>query len=66
MSDLRKFRLLIGFAAVLCVLTIAYNIAEELILPDIQSHLQRKLYYEKVISKKGLSLHNALYWKPEK
>lgn len=66
MRDERKFKLLAVFASFLCVLAVAYNVAEELILPDIQNYLQRKIYYESVISKKGLSMHNALYWRQEK
>jgi|Deesub1362A_J573_1020465.scaffolds.fasta_scaffold00004_283 hypothetical protein len=63
MRDERKFKVFIIFVAVLCVLAIGYNIAEEYFLPDIENYIQRRLYYERVISKKGLSLHEAKYWR---
>ena len=50
MKDDRKFRLAVVFAALLCVLTVAYNIAGEYLIPDIESYVQRRLYYERVIS----------------
>jgi hypothetical protein len=65
MKDDRKFRLAVVFAALLCVLTVAYNIAGEYLIPDIESYVQRRLYYERVISQKGLSMHRAEYWREE-
>lgn len=65
MKDERKFRLAIALGAILCVLAIAYNIAGEYILPDIESYIERRVYYERIISKKGLSLHRAEYWREE-
>jgi hypothetical protein len=62
MKDGRKFSIAVVFAAVLCVLTVAYNVAQEYFIPDIESYVKRRLYYEQVISKKGLSLHKAEYW----
>lgn len=66
MKDERKFRLFILLTALLCVLSITYAISEEYIMPEIEGYLKRRVYYEKVISKKGLSLHKALYWKEKK
>lgn len=65
MKDDRKFRLAVVFAAFLCVLTVVYNIAGEYLIPDIESYVQRRLYYERVISQKGLSMHRAEYWREE-
>ena len=65
MKDEKKFRLSVIFAAALCVFAIAYNIAEEYVLPDIENYIQRRLYYEKVISRKGLSMHEAKYWREQ-
>jgi hypothetical protein len=62
MKDERKFRVAVVIAAVLCVLTVAYNVASEYFIPDIEAYVKRRLYYEQVISKKGLSLHRAEYW----
>lgn len=55
-----------AFSLSVCVLAILYNIASEYIIPDMESYIQRKLYYERVISKKGLGLHKAQYWREEK
>jgi hypothetical protein len=66
MKDARKFRLVLFFAASLCVLSIVYNVVSEYVLPDIEGYFKRKLYYESVISKKGLSMHEADYWREEK
>ncbi len=46
-------------------MAIAYNISGEYILPDIESYIKRRVYYERVISKKGLSLRRADYWREE-
>jgi len=63
MTDARKFRLAVVLGVFLCALAVAYNIAGEYLLPDIEAYIERRLYYERVISKKGLSLHPAEYWK---
>lgn len=65
MKDERKFRLTIALGAILCIMAIAYNISGEYILPDIESYIKRRVYYERVISKKGLSLRRADYWREE-
>jgi hypothetical protein len=62
MKDEKKFRVAVVLAAVLCVLTVAYNVASEYFIPDIEAYVKRRLYYEQVISEKGLSLHRAEYW----
>ncbi|MDP2167300.1 MAG: hypothetical protein Q8J64_03085 [Thermodesulfovibrionales bacterium] len=63
MKDERKFRLFAILTALLSVLIVAYNISSEYFLPDIEGYIKRRVYYEKVISKKGLSLHKAMYWR---
>lgn len=65
MSDEGRFKLAASFAALLCVFALAYNIAAEYLLPGIESYIERKLYYERVISKKNLSLHRGEYWRGE-
>jgi hypothetical protein len=65
MRDESKFRFAVVLASVLCTLTIAYNIAQEYFIPDLEAYIQRRLYYERVISKKGLSMHEADYWSKE-
>jgi hypothetical protein len=66
MKDARKFRLVLVLAASLCVLSIVYNVVSEYVLPEMEGYFKRKLYYESVISKKGLSMHEADYWREEK
>ena len=66
MRDEKKFKLLTAVSLAVCVLAVLYNVASEYIIPDMESYIQRKLYYERVISKKGLSLHRAQYWREEK
>ena len=63
MNDTKKFHMLIAAATTLVVLILAYTIAQEYLMPDIEGYLQRKSYYERVITKKGLDLHPGLYWK---
>jgi hypothetical protein len=63
MNETKKFYALIAAATSLIVVALAYTIAQEYILPDIEGYLERKSYYERTISKKGLDLHKGLYWK---
>jgi hypothetical protein len=65
MKDEIKFKLAVFIVSALCVLSIVYNVASEYVLPDIEGFFKRKLYYERVISQKGLSLHKADYWRQE-
>ncbi len=63
MKDERKFKLLTYFSAILIALTLSYNILQEHLISGIEGYLERKVYYENVISKKGLSLHKGMYWR---
>ena len=63
MNDPRKFKILLSFSTLLIIGIIAYAVLQEHVMPDIEGYLQRKGYYEKVITKKGLSLHKGMYWK---
>lgn len=63
MKDEGKFKLLTYFSAILIALTLSYNILQEHLMPGIEGYLERKVYYENVISKKGLSLHKGMYWR---
>ncbi len=45
------------------MLSMLYAVAQDRLLSDLEGYLARKLYYENVISQKGLSLHPAKYWK---
>ncbi len=63
MSDKKKFKILIILSTLLTVLTLSYNVLQEYFMPEIEGYLERRIYYERVISKKGLSLHEGMYWK---
>jgi hypothetical protein len=62
-KDERKFKALGILLTSLCALSMLYAAAQEFVLPGMQGYLKRKLYYETVISKKGLSMHPAKYWR---
>jgi len=66
MSDLKKFYVLIFFSILLVIFIIINNLLEERLSRDLLSYLERRYYYERVISKKGLSLERARYWREEK
>lgn len=61
--DTRRFRRLIWAGTVLTLLVLFYNVFQESFLSDIESYIRRRLYYEQVISKKGLSLHEGQHWR---
>lgn len=66
MNDAKKFKLLLLASAGLVLLTLTYSVLEEFVMPGLEGYLQRKGYYERVISQKGLSLHKGLYWKEKR
>ena len=61
--DSLKLKLLVWGTGVLCVLAMVMSIASESFLPEIGNYIERRVYFESVISKKGLSMHKADYWK---
>lgn len=63
MTDLSKFKALTLFGAILIFFVLSYNVFQKYIMPDVKGYLERRIYYEKVISKKDLSLHKGMYWK---
>jgi len=63
MKDPQQFKILIIASTILVILSLTYSILQEYVMPDVEGYLQRRLIYERVISKKGLSLHKGLYWK---
>ncbi len=63
MTDKKKFKLLAILATLLTVFILSYNVISEYFMPEIEGYLERRIYYEKAISKKGLSLHRGMYWK---
>ncbi len=63
LNDIRKFRLLAILTTIFIVLILSYNILQEYFMPEIEGYLERRIYYGKAISKKGLSLYKGMYWK---
>ncbi len=63
MTESNKFKTLLYGTLALVVLVLSYNLFQEQVLPDLAAYVQRRLHYERVISKKGLSLHQGMYWK---
>ncbi len=66
MTGTKKLKLLLLLTTVLTALILSYNVLEEHFIPQFESYLQRRgyqRYYEKSISKKGLSLYKGMYWK---
>jgi hypothetical protein len=66
MTDLSKFKALTLSSVILIFFVLSYNVFQEYIMPDVKGYFERRIYYEKVISKKGLSLHKGMYWKEKK
>jgi len=63
MNDEKKFRMAGIVSTAVVVLVLAYAMIQEHLMPDVENYLQRKSYFESVLSKKGLSLHKGMYWK---
>ena len=65
MSDRRKLTLITALALLLAVLVIAENLGLGTYLAGIGGQKQRRDHYERVLMKKGLSLHEGEYWKKQ-
>ena len=63
MKDQGKFRLCIVFSTVLILFILSHNILQEYLKTEVGGYLKRRVYFEKVISKQGLTLHKGKYWK---
>lgn len=63
MNDDRKFRIAMIVTVLLVVCTISFPLFQEYVMVPIGDYLQRRFYYERVISKKGMSLHRGEYWR---
>lgn len=66
MKDRRWFSGFLIISILLIALSILFNIIEEGFSKDLVSYLERRFYYERVISRKGLSLERARYWREER
>lgn len=63
MKDDKKIKILTILSTILIVCILSYNIFQEFFATEIGSYIKRRAYYEKVITKKGLTLHKAKYWR---
>ncbi len=63
MKDEKKFRILTLFSTLLIICILSYNVLQEYFMTEIGGYLKRRIYFEKVILKKGLTLHEAKYWR---
>jgi hypothetical protein len=66
MTERNKFRFLLFMTTALIALVLLFNVLQEYVMPEIQGYIERKIYYERVISKKGLGLHKGMYWREKK
>lgn len=66
MTERKKFYILLICSLILVVAIIINNIFRESFSMDFGAYLERRFYYERVVSKKGLSLHRAMYWREER
>lgn len=63
MTDKKKFKILMILTIALTALILSYNVLQEYLMPEMEGYIKRRVYYESVISKKGLSLHKGMYWR---
>jgi len=63
MNDDKRFKLFSLLVTILIVMILSYNLLEEYLVTGVGAYIRRRIYYETVISKKGLSLHKAEYWR---
>jgi hypothetical protein len=63
MKDDKKFKIFSIISTVLVICILSYSIFQEYLATELGGYLKRRLYYEKVILKKGLTLHEGKYWK---
>jgi hypothetical protein len=63
MKGERKFFLALLLSSALVGLIILNNGLGEALTEKLSGYAKRRVYYERVISRKGLSLHEGQYWK---
>lgn len=62
-DDSSRFVRLAWAATVLILFVLTTNIMQDSVLGRGGEYIKRRIYYEKVLSRKGLSLHKGSYWK---
>ena len=63
MTDQRKFDLAMIAGVVLVMLALGSTTVLDPLLAGLGERIQWRSHYEKVISRKGLSLHRGVFWK---
>jgi hypothetical protein len=61
--DNRKLRAAIVVSTLLILAVLFFNIFQEQITTNLGGYIKRRIYFERVIKKSGLSLHKAKYWR---
>ncbi len=63
MDDNKKLTIAVLLSFCLLLSTVLYNVFQDYLQAQLFNYIQRRIYYEKVISKKDLSRHRARYWR---
>ncbi|MBI5741567.1 MAG: hypothetical protein HZA16_12745 [Nitrospirae bacterium] len=63
MTDIKKFNTFAALSALLVFCILSYNVLQEYISTELGGYIKRRVYYEQVLSKKGLGLHKGKYWR---
>lgn len=63
MSDEKKFRIAAILSSVLVVLCLANAVFQEHFAHELFGYMKRHIYYSRIVSKRGLSLHEGQYWR---
>ena len=63
MDDNKKLTIAVLLSFCLLLSTVLYNVFQDYLQTHLFSYIQRRIYYERVISKKDLSHHRARYWR---
>lgn len=66
MNDRSKAGIMTAGGTMIIVLTLMFNLAGDTLVSPFFKRLERKMYFDRVISKKGLSLHRARFWEEVK
>lgn len=65
MTDGRKLNIAVATALLVAVLVLADNLGLGTYLAAVREQGQRRDHYERVLMKKGLSLHEGEFWRKQ-
>jgi hypothetical protein len=66
MTDQQKFTLVISAATALVALVLSSGLFPGTYLDRVGEYARRRAHYERVISPKGLSQHEGMFWKEKR